>query len=143
MKEGTLKEPDRLYIEKGDRDLYKGIKGEDMFSGKDTKELFIIALAFGFKNKVRKSFQNREGYVRTEYLTDKDKALLYAIALKEADSVDILSDKEEVFKIAEEYAHGGVRILHDSIGSTQFGSFSKQFEKMLHEIYEELMSEMV
>ena len=57
-----------------------------MFSGKDTKDLFIIALAFGFKNKVRRSFQNREGYVRTEYLTDKDKALLYAIALKEADS---------------------------------------------------------
>jgi dnd system-associated protein 4 len=143
MKEGTLKEPDRLYIEKADRELYNEIKGEDMFSGKDTRELFIIAAAFGFKNKIRKSFQNREGYVRTEYLTGKDKALLYAIALKEADSVDILSNKEEVFKIAEEYAHGGVRILHDSIGSTQFGSFSKQFEKMLHEIYEELMSEMV
>lgn len=143
--EETKKEPDRLCIDKSDRDLYNIIKRESIFLGKGDKELFIIAMAFGFKNKARISLPNREtsGYTRTSYLTLQDKALIYAVALKEKGSVEVLSDKEEVFKIAEEYAHGGIKILHDTIESTQFGSFSKQFEKKLYEIYEELMGEIV
>ena len=137
------REPDRVCIDKYDRDLYNKIKEEDIFSGKTAKELFLAAMAFGFKNNTRRPLKNREasGYLRTEYLSIEDRALIYAVALQEAHSEDVLSDKEEVFSIAEEFAHGGIRILHDAITSVQLGSFDKQFEKMLHESYEELMKQ--
>ncbi len=113
-------------------------------SPKLRKDEFLFAMAIGFKNKVKPSLKMpKDGFFLTKDLKPEDEALINAMAVWESNSVDVLSNKEEVFKIAEEYAHGGVRILHDSIGSTQFGSFSKQFEKMLHEIHEELMSEMV
>jgi len=136
--------PDRFYIDKSDRKLYEKIEEEEMFKGKNRKDEFLFAMAIGFKNKVKPSLKTpKDGFFLTKDLKPEDEALINAMAVWESNSVDVLSNKEEVFKIAEEYAHGGARILHDSIGSTQFGSFSKQFEKMLHEIYEELMNERV
>ena len=62
-----------------------------------------------------------------------------AIAINDNNSVDVLANREEVFQIAEEYAHAGIRLLHDKIKSTQLGgSFDKQFEKELIDIYKEL-----
>lgn len=130
--------PDRLYIDKDDRQLYEKLEEEEMFNGRTRKEEFLFTMAIGFKNKIKRPLDKNEGFFLTKDLRPEDETLINALAIWETNSVDVLSNKEEVFKIAEEYAHGGVRILHDSIGSTQFGSFSKQFEKTLHEIYEEL-----
>lgn len=127
--------PDRLYIDKKDVNLYKEC---EIFKDKSNREQLLFAMAIGFKNSVKHPLERKEGFVRTEYLKPEDFALLNAVAMYDAKTPEILANKEEVFKIAEEYAHAGIKLLYEKIKSLQYGSFYKQFEKELFEIYNEL-----
>lgn len=133
-------EPDRFCIDKEDRVLYEKISGESMFKGKNRKEQFLIAMAIGFHNGVRQSLSNREsgGLFLDKDLRREDEALINALALHEDNSAEVLADKGKVFTIAEEYAHAGIKLLVDEIENTQFGSFYRQFEKELYEIYRKI-----
>lgn len=129
------KTPDRIHVEKGEREnLYGKI---DLFKGKSRKEQFLYAMAIGFKNKVNRPLETKEGFFLIKDMRPEDEALINAVAIT-TNSPEVLSDREEVFKIAEEYAHAGIKILYEKIKSTQFGSFDKQLEKELLELYEEL-----
>lgn len=128
--------PDRIDIEKGERDtLYDNI---DIFKNKSRKEQFIFAMAIGYKNKVKRKLETREGFFLIKDMRLDDEALINAIAINDTNSVEVLANKEDVFRIAEEYAHAGIKLLFDKIESTQFGSFEKQFEKELFDAYNEL-----
>lgn len=130
--------PDRLYIDKDDRPLYEKLEEEEMFK-RTRKEQFLFAMAIGFKNKLKRPIDKSEGFFLTKDLRPEDETLINALAIWEANSVEVLSNKEEVFKIAEAYAHGGIKILYGKIDTTQFGSFSKHFEKELHEIFDKII----
>jgi len=123
-----IETPDRLYIDKKDKDLYDKIK-DDLFKEIQNKDQFLVAMAYGYKYDAKIPLDSKEGYVRTEYLSPEDKALMDAIALSVEDSVDILANKELVFSIAEEFAHGGIKLIHDQVISQQYGSFIKTLEK--------------
>jgi len=58
--------------------------------------------------------------------------------LNTIEKIDVLMDDDEVFKIAEEYAHAGIRLLADEIKASSFGSFTKKFEKELFELLKEI-----
>jgi len=124
--------PDRLNIDKKDRDLYNKLDQEEILrfkGGKRTrKEQFLLALSFGLKNNVSKPLNAKEGWFLTKDLNEEDKAILNSIALYNTKSVEVLNRKSEVFKIAEEYAHAGIRLLFDLMNSVQFGSFNKRLE---------------
>lgn len=132
------KTPDRLYIDLNDRELYKKIEEQEMFGGKTRKEQFLFAMALGARNNVAVPLKTREGFFLTKDLRAEDEALINAVALWGEDSTDIYSDKERLYRIAEEYAHAGIKLLVDKIESVEFGSFWKQFEKELNEMYERL-----
>jgi len=132
------KVPDRLYIDESARDLYEKIKDESIFKGKNRKEQFLFAMAVGFKNNIKIPIKKTEGLFLEKDLKPEDEALINAIAIYDAASIDILSNKGQVYKIAEEYANGGIRILVDKIDSTQFGSFEKILEKDLLEMYKNI-----
>lgn len=134
--------PDRVYIDKEDRSLYEKIENENIFKEKTRKEQFLFAMAIGFENDIKQPLSNKEssGLFLLKDLGPEDKALINAVALHESNSIEVLADKGKVFKIAEEYAHAGIKLLVDKIESTQFGSFHKQLEKELHEIYGRLFS---
>lgn len=133
--------PDRLHIDVNDRKLYEKIEEQEMFRGRTRKEQFLFAMALGVRNEVAVPFKTKEGFFLTKDLRPEDEALINAVILWSKDSVDILSDKEKVYKIAEEYAHAGIRLLVDKIESVEFGSFWKQFEKDLYEMHEKFSSE--
>lgn len=127
---------DRLNIEKGEREnLYDKI---NLFKEKSRKEQFLFAMTIGFKNKVKRALKTKNGFFLIKDMRPEDEALLNVVAIYDTNSVEVLSNKEEVFKIAEEYAHAGVKLLYDKIESTQSGTFEKQFEKELFDIYKEL-----
>lgn len=134
--------PIRINIDKKDRDLFNELDREDMLKykgGKRTrKEQFFFALACGFKNDVSQTLDAKEGWFNTRDLQPKDEALLNAIAMHKTKSVDIVSDKAAVFRIAEEYAHAGIKIVCGKINSTQYGSFDKLLEKDLYGILEKM-----
>ena len=128
--------PDRLYIDKKDRNLYMSLKNEEFFKDRANKELFLFAMAIGFKYGEKLSLESREGFVRTEYLRPEDIVLMYATAVFENNGdITVIRDKDKVCKIAEEYAHAGIRILTGKIESIQLGTFEKNFEKEMFELY--------
>ena len=140
--------PDRFYIDESDKRLYKEIEqelfisrytenGEKRQIKKGNKERFLLAMAIGFnmgkghRIKLKKKF----GFFFDNVLYPADRALISSIAVFEKKgSVDILTDKEDVNTIAEEYARAGIKTLHGKIRGKEFGTFSKRFEKMLFEV---------
>jgi hypothetical protein len=128
--------PDRLYIDQSDVQRYDDLeKCVRMFGKRQKKELFLTAMAIGWKNEARIPINKKQEFVRMEYLRPEDEALIYAVAIS-AGSVDILVDPLKVYQIAEEYAHGGITLLIAKIN--QPGSFEKNFEKELLENYQSL-----
>jgi len=133
--------PDRLNIDKKDRELYKILDVEEIVKFKDSggtrtrREQFIFAMAYGFYNGVKKALDANEGFVLEKDLHKEDYALLDAIAICNTDSVEVLADRKAVFKIAEEYAHAGIKLLSDKIKGSQIGLYEKELEKALFEIF--------
>ena len=134
--------PDRINIDKNDREIYNSLDQEEMlkFKGgrRTRREQFIFSLAVGFNNKIHKEIENKEGWFNTRELQPEDYAILNAVAIFHTGTVDILTQKDQVFRIAEEYAHAGIRKLCNKIGNTQFGSFDKILEKELDELHNKI-----
>ena len=133
--------PERLSIDKADRKLYEQctISGE-VLAGRANKEQFLFAMAIGFKNQVKRPLDAKDGFVRLVSMRPEDEALIDAVAIHDTGSADILSDREAVFRIAEEYAHAGIRLLYDSVTSGQPGSFHKKLEVELFDLFRNLDS---
>jgi hypothetical protein len=129
---------DRLFVDENDRELYDRLETTDMFAGKTRKEQFLFSLAVGFSRGIKRPIQKREGFFLAKDMTLDDEALFSAVAASDADSVEVLPDRAKVFRIAEEYAHAGIRILVDEIDSTQYGTFEKNLEKQLHDMYDRI-----
>lgn len=127
-----MNQKDRLEIAKGQREyLYDKI---EIFKGKSRKEQFLFAMAYGFKNNEKKVLKTKEGFFLIKDLRQEDEALINALAVYDTDSLEILTNKEKVYEIAEQYANAGILMLSDKIDSIQFGSFDNIFEKELRDI---------
>ena len=133
-----LETPDRLHIDKKDRDLYNALDQEDIlkFKGgtRSRKEQFFFALSIGYQNKIRSIIDNKEGWFNSRDLNIEDETILNAIAVGETKTAEIILNKSEVFEIAQEYAHAGIRILCDKIKSTPIGIFEAKLENELQDI---------
>lgn len=135
----SIKRPDRLNIDRNDRKLYDELKKDPFFKDIQNKELFLLAMAVGFRNGKRHPLERKDGFVRTEYLRSEDVALMSAVALHDSEGdLNILTDKNRVCETAEEYAHAGIYILYNKVSTLQFGSFDKILEQELYEIYNEI-----
>jgi len=138
--------PDRINIDKSDREIYNSLDQEEIlkFKGgrRTRREQFIFSLAVGFNNKAKSEseIENKEGWFNARELQPEDYAILNAVALFHTGTIDILSKKDLVFKIAEEYAHLGVRLLSNKIRNTPYGSFEKILEKELDELCRRIKS---
>ena len=131
------RKPDRLRIDKSDRKLYNEV-AEELFAGEERKDQFLMAMSYGFRNDVCVPLKTGDGFFRTEYLQPEDMTLINSIAIHKTGGVQVLSDLEVVFRIAEEYAHAGIKLLHEQVTSQQPGSYIKRFEKEVFDLYEEL-----
>jgi hypothetical protein len=126
--------PDRLSIDKADRELYNKIK-QEVFLETPRKDQFLFAMAFGFRHKIRRELGTKEGFFLAKDVGPQDEAMIDAIAVAETGSVAVLSNRARVYQIAEEYAHAGIRLLHDQATSGP-GSFYKRFERDIFEMLE-------
>ena len=133
--------PDRLYIDRADRDLYddETLKSE-VFGRRENRDQFVFAMSLGFKHGVRRPLNTRDGFFLAQNLRLEDEALIDAVAIHETGSAEVLTDREAVFRIAEEYAHAGIRLLHDEATSGQPGSFFKRLELDLSGLLESIDS---
>ena len=133
------KDRDRLFVDKEDRKFYEKLESEDLFLNKSKREHFLYAMAIGFKNNVRLPLESKDGLFHTADLRPEDESLIKTLALVTTDNnFEILSNKEDMYTIAEEYAHGGIRIIIDKIESKPFGSYELHCEKDLFDAFNKL-----
>jgi len=87
---------------------------ESVFGGSLTnKGLFLIALAYGFKNKLRiTDYKKSTTGPRTE-LEDQDFALMSAIQLAHTSDPNSLKDIKGRNELAQQIAEGGIRSLYE------------------------------
>lgn len=121
------KEPDRVYINKVDREIYDKLKEVQELKNYDNKDLFFLAMMIGFTNDNNFSIDKKEGFVRTEYFSINEKAIINAITIYKNKNVDSIRNKEDVYKNAEEYANGGIKILKEKV-YMGYGDFIKKIE---------------
>lgn len=131
--------PELLYVDKDNKHLYDDLSFLQIKEF-ERKDQFMFAVAFGFINDFNPELKRKEFITRTSYLNEDDQALLNAIAVKSTGSIDVLSDKKEIYHIAERYANGGIQLLSDEVGSKP-GSFEKRLEKILIELSDKISNE--
>ncbi|MCD4670738.1 MAG: hypothetical protein K8S14_09870 [Actinomycetia bacterium] len=126
-----IKKPDRLNIDKNDRKLYDEIR---IFKKKENKEKFLFAMAYGYMNNIRFPIKSKDGFILNKTLLPEDEALINSLAVKDSESPEILLDLQDVYNIAEEYAHAGLKMLYDeSMSNAEHGSFNIKLEKEIFE----------
>ncbi|MBA7704059.1 hypothetical protein ES703_112857 [subsurface metagenome] len=106
--------------------------------GKENKELFIMAMIYGFLNKSRLKLDKKEGFVREEYLNDEYRTVIKALAIKEEGGLEVLLDLQKVYSIAEEYAAGGISYLKSDVLSKKHGHYDKKLEELLVELHDKI-----
>lgn len=129
---------DRLYLDSNDRNLIEKIVKENYFNFKEKtrKEQFLFAMVIGFNSGLDgQTIEKRDEWFFTKYLDNTDMAMLNACAYYKTNRIDIIKDIDSVYKIAEEYAHLGVKILYDRINSEPFGALEKKFEIEFNEFF--------
>jgi hypothetical protein len=87
-----------------------------LFNKREDGDVYMMAVALGLENKKREPSKKTYG-VRTYYkLEDEYKLFLRTVVLIGSDyDYDILLEGAKTLKIIEEYANGGITILHDKI----------------------------
>ena len=135
------KEPQIVYVRKTDREIYDRLMEKDSpFSMSEikTKHLFMLAMAIGVyerkKTGIKEGERDGAGFFRTEYLSDREKSLIKAIAIADTGGFEVLLDKKKVYAIAQEYAAGGIVSLKEQALSGGIGSYSNRLEVELLEI---------
>lgn len=129
---------DRLYVNKRD-DFKRLLEKDSPLVGYDYKYIFMLALTIGFIEGRRTELESRkEELTRIEYLNDKEKSIIKAIAVAEAGELNVLLDKKKIYSIAEEYAAGGIKLLTQKVFSGEYGSFIKRLGNELEEKFKEI-----
>lgn len=88
------------------------------------REVFLLAMAYGFKHGAKAQEIKRSGTgPRVQYFKPEDQALMAAIQLAEDKSDINLPDMEKRYELAELYAQGGILLLREEIaGGSKFGN---------------------
>lgn len=124
---------------KKDFDLLKDDK-TSFFYGKDHKDVFLMAMVYGFLNDSFKPLGEKHGggHCRVETFNEREITLIKALAVKKTGSLDVLLDLKKVYSIAEQYANGGISYLKDGVFSKQHGTYPKILEELLVELHEKI-----
>lgn len=113
-----------LQFGKDSVDTYK-LLGEQL-GGLSNKEVFLIAMAWGFRNGIQADRVVKSGTgVRLEYLGAADQAVIAAVQLATTNDPDSLLDIESRYDLAEEFAEGGIRLLKSEMEKQ--GDFARMF----------------
>ena len=139
---------DRLYIDKRINETIITKIDETHFLGlnvpdSDRLELFLFAMALGVKQGVRTPLSTKHGFILEPSIKSVDGAMSYLFSLlvdelKKINEEDKIDDKDYAFKVAEEYANTGFRII-DELMNKEMDEESQKYG-LLEELDEEFES---
>ncbi len=127
--------PTLVYIDEKDEKIYHRLREEEsFFKDLESKDIFLAAMTYGYYHQSKIKIDKKQWYFRTSYFDPEDLVLIYSIVITE-ESPDIIDKPERINQIIEEYARGGIFLINNKINSIQFGSFEKEFEKIIVDGY--------
>ncbi len=113
------------------KDFERLLEKDSPLKGKENKHVFILAMMTGFSEGHRMKLDKKKSYIRMEYLSEKEKSVIKAIALHDEKNLEVLADPQKIYSIAEEYASGGIKYLKEAVFTAQHGSYIKRLETKL------------
>lgn len=132
-------------ILKKNRDKYNTLKNELIFERFENADLFILTMIYGFiKGSNRPLKENDKSmelfeFARESAMTSEDISILYSVVISHFDFDDSkISNKDLVFKIAEEYANEGIELLTSDIEKAPAGAFDLIFQKEVLDFFDKI-----
>lgn len=120
--------PRNYSIEKEDMKIYNELeKSNEIFKNKNHKDIFLLSLVLGFKNKVTKKMKSSYPLINCSSFTNRETWLITSIAIEEK-GLSALNDMNEIRKIAEGYANAGFEILQKKLFEEKPGEVLNHFE---------------
>ena len=128
--------PRELAIEKSKHPFYEELKkGEYLpeFKGQEMVYLFAMAMAYGVYHQKRKPLKRLQRSITRSFMEKEFGWLIKAIAISVSeDGVEIIPDQATIYKIAEEYANGGMDLIEQQLKSFKPGEFENEMEMELN-----------
>lgn len=132
----------RIIYDDEDKEIYNRLRNSStIFKNLSITELFAIALIYGKKDGKRTELgKNAVGRVRESTIRNSSiKELMMIIAVEETGSMDILSDPNEYFRISEEYAKTGIKLLEKDYFD-QPDELLNDMEMEMFEFYDDIIA---
>jgi hypothetical protein len=126
--------PRNYNIEKNDMKMYNKLEeSNEIFKNKNHKDIFLMSLVLGFKNKVSKRMNSPYPLINCSSFTNRETWLIASIAIEDK-GLGVLNDMNEIRKIAEGYANAGFEILQKKLFEEKPGEVLNHFESEVIEI---------
>ena len=122
---------DRLYADHSTMTIYDNSKimGYSTENKVGRKQQFFVDLGLGYMFGEPTPLSKKDLMFLEKDMKEDEVALLWAITIKEKGSIEHVQGKEEVYKIAEEYANTGIKYLDKIEKESSFDNYLKNFEK--------------
>ncbi|WP_218927106.1 hypothetical protein [Halosimplex pelagicum] len=103
-----------IAISEDTREYYDTLVEEEdsPFYDVQRKDLFMFAVGYGRKRAGRVPNSGRHALFNQSSLTEQQEWIIKSVAVYEERDPQVLRDEKLVYKIAREYANGGVEELH-------------------------------
>jgi len=132
--------PRELAIDSSKHPFYDELKSGRLLpelKGYEMAYLFVIAMSYGVYYKKRKPIPPNKikRSISKSFVEKEFEYLIKAVAISVSEEgVDIIPDKAKIYRIAEEYANGGIEIIEELIKKSRPGEFEIDMEKELNKI---------
>jgi hypothetical protein len=127
--------PRNYNIEKKFQKEYNNLKEKSqLFEDKENTDIFLFAMALGVKNKEKKKLVAPYPVINCTGFDSKARALITSVAISEK-GIEVISDRNEIRRIAEEYANAGFAELDRIVKG-------KSTRKVVTELEEEIVGKL-
>jgi hypothetical protein len=116
----------RVFIDENVHQIYSDLTTRAIDKAEDIPfikmpDLFVAAACIGAKeNRYRDlGSKKRDIFVADAFDSKIQIPILFALAYKKANNIDILSDPKKILNISEGWANGGIQILYEQVVSGQ------------------------
>lgn len=144
----TIRTPDRLNYSQNAHNVIERIDSENYMGlgvNKITRsELFLFAMSLGIesRHKTPLSSTYTGGLVLDKSIDSKTRACMFALYIDELsdpnDQLDAITEKGNVYKVAEQYANTGFEILADYLDNKKAFDLALEIFMELDEVYERI-----
>jgi len=109
--------PRDVRIEEETREMYEKLREDEdsPYEGAQLIQIFLNAAAVGSEQGLRRDLEGEtRALFNVSSLSDRQQTHIRSIAWKETHEQEIYYNHKRAFKIATEFANGGIRYLHDN-----------------------------